>query len=184
MMERDRRALTIGAVVLVLMLGYAWAVKPALSGLARDRDTLAEQRALLMRERALLAAAPSMAPARKAAQEALARTRPRLFDGDSVAATAQLASFVTEVASATGVQLANADSRSPASQGGVAALSVDIRGEGSWRQLLTFLRAIESSSRLVEVSQLRLERGARGGPLGGDLISLAATVKGYGRAAP
>ena len=76
------------------------------------------------------------------------------------------------------------EGRTPHSERGVTRLSVDIRGEGSWRQVLAFVHALESTARLVDVASVRIERGARGGPLGGELISLAATLNGYARSAP
>ena len=184
MHSRDQRALVAGGLLLTMMLGYAWVARPALNRLARDREMLVEQQGLLSRERGLLAAAPSLEMAQRSARASLTSAQARMFDGDSVAATAQLASFVTDVARATGVELTSANSRNPQTEGGVASLGVEIRGEGNWRQVLTFLRAVESSARLVEISRVRLERGARGGPLGGDHLVLAATITGYGRVAP
>lgn len=184
MNSRDHRALGVGAVLLIFMLGYAWVVRPAMARLTQDRTLLAEQSGLLERERVLVKAAPTLAQTRRGTTTALAGARARMFEGDSVAAAAQLSSFVSDVARATGVQVTSLGARNPRNDGGVFTLAVDVRGDGNWRQLLTFLRAVESSARLVEVSQLRLERGARGGPLGGDLISLAATVTAYGQATP
>jgi hypothetical protein len=50
--------------------------------------------------------------------------------------------------------------------------------------MLAFLRVLESSARLLDLTSVRIERGARGGPLGGDLVSLSATVAGYAKGAP
>ena len=63
----------------------------------------------------------------------------------------------------------------------VPELGLDVRGEGSWQQVLAFVRLLEVSAQLVDVTNLRLERGPRGGPLGGDQISLSATLAGYSR---
>ncbi len=180
---QDRRALTIGVIALVLMLGYSRALKPGLARLSAERRTLAEQGALLARERALVAAAPMLPRLRTDAESVLARERSRLFAGDSVAASAELTSYASRVATAAGVHLTTIEARTPATERGVTRLSVDVRGDGSWRQLLAFVRLLEVSGQLVTVDNIRLERGARGGPLGGDLISMSATLGGYARGA-
>ena len=181
---QDRRALMAGVVALAAMFGYARIIRPASGELTRRRGTLVEQAGLLARERSLLSIAPTLPGAANAVKHSLAGEQSRLFAGDSVAATAALTAFVTDVASATGVRLTMLDGRPPRSVRAVTRLSADLRGEGSWRQVLAFTRALESSARLVDLPALRMERGPRGGPLGGDLVSLSATVAGYSRGAP
>ena len=180
----DRRALILGTLLLVVLLGFARIVRPAMASLAQDRRALSEQQELLARERALLAVAPKLPQAQRTVNQVLAGASARLFAGDSVAATAELTSFVTDVATATGVRVSMVEGRPPRTTSGVSQLSVDVRGEGTWRQVLTFIRAVESSGHLVDASTVRIERGMRGGPLGGSLVSLSATLTGYGRALP
>jgi type II secretory pathway component PulM len=183
MRPQDRRALTVGAIVLVALLGYSRVLKPALDRVAIERRTLSEQSALLARERALLVAAPSFPRLQKEANQALTTERGRLFAGDSVAATAELSSYVSQVATAAGVHLTTVEARTPTTAQGVTRLLADVHGEGSWRQVLAFVRLLEVSGQLVDVTSIRLERGARGGPLGGDLISISATLAGYSKGA-
>lgn len=181
MRPQDRRALMVGGIALVAMLGYARVLKPALAGLALERTALSEQAALLSRERALVAAAPSFPALLTRANQAIAAERPRLFTGDSVAATAELTTYVSQVAVATGVRLTTIEGRTPVTARAVTGLLVDVRGEGSWPQVLAFVRLLEVSAQLIDVTNIRLERGPRGGPLGGDKISLSATLAGYSR---
>lgn len=181
MRPQDRRALIVGGIALVAMLGYARGVKPAVARLSLERTGLAEQAALLSRERALVAAAPKFPALLASANQALASARPRLFSGDSVAAAAELTTYVSQVAAASGVRLTTTEARTPATARAVTRLLVDVRGEGSWQQVLAFVRLLEVSAQLVDVTNLRLERGPRGGPLGGDQISLSATLAGYSR---
>ena len=183
MRPQDRRALTVGAIVLVTLFGYSRLLKPALDQLALERRALSEQSALLARERALVAAAPALPRLQKEAVQVLAAQRTRLFAGDSVAATAELTAYVSQVATAAGVHLTTIEAGTPSTARGVTRLLADVRGEGSWRQVLAFVRLLEVSGQLVDVASLRLERGARGGPLGGDMISISATLAGYGRGA-
>ena len=183
MRPQDRRALTVGAIALVLLLGYSRVLKPALERLALERRTLSEQGGLLARERALVAAAPSFPRLQKDASQILSAERARLFAGDSVAATAELTSYVAQVSTVAGVHLTTIEARTPNTERGVTRLLVDVRGEGTWRQALAFVRLLEVSAQLVDVSALRIERGVRGGPLGGDLVSISATLAGYSRGA-
>ena len=137
---QDRRALTVGAIALVLLLGYSRVLKPALDRLAVERRTLSEQGALLARERALVAAAPSFPRLQKDASQILSAERARLFAGDSVAATAELTSYVAQVSTVAGVHLTTIEARTPSTERGVTRLLVDVRGEGTWRQALAFVR--------------------------------------------
>lgn len=180
---QDRRALVVGAIALVVLLGYSRVIKPAFTALGTERRALAEQGELLARERALIAAAPLLPKLQKDANQVLRAAESRLFAGDSVAATAELTSYVSQVASTTGVHLNSIDAGTPSTQRGVTHLQVDVRGDGSWRQVLAFVRLLEVSGQLVNVTNIRLERGARGGPLGGEQISIAATLAGFSRGA-
>jgi hypothetical protein len=119
----------------------------------------------------------------KEATQVLAAERTRLFAGDSVAATAELTSYAAQVAIAAGVHLTTIEARTPSTARGVTRLLADVRGEGSWRQVLAFVRLLETSGQLVDVTSLRLERGTRGGPLGGDLVSISASLAGYSKGA-
>ncbi len=181
---KDRRALVVGALAVAGMLGYAKLLRPLLAETAMRTSALAEQSALVVRERALVANAASLPREREALRQAMAASRDRLFPGDSVAAVAALATYVSDVARATGARLTTVEARSVARSGGLATLAVELRGEATWRQAVAFVRALESAGPLVDVRELRLEAGARGGPLGGDLVSITGVVAGYGVAAP
>ena len=178
---QDRRALVTGAVVLALLLGYSRIARPALENVGHSRRALADQQALLVRELALVAAAPRLPQAQREVKQVLAAESSRLFLGDSVAATAELSAYVSEIAAAAGVHLTTVDGRTPVTTRALTRLSVDIRGEASWRQALNFLHVLETSGQLVDLVNVRIERGPRGGPLGGDMVSLGATLAGYSR---
>ena len=51
------------------------------------------------------------------------------------------------------------------------------------RQVLDFIAALESSEQLVDLSSVRIERGARPGAAGGSTVTVAVTVAGYARSA-
>ena len=179
--QQDRRALMTGAVALAILLGYSRIAKPALENLRTSQHELADQQALLVRERALVAVAPSLPRSQREVKQVLAAESSRLFVGDSVAATAELSAYVSQIATAAGVHLTTVDGRTPVTARALTRLSVDIRGEASWRQVLTFLHVLETSGQLVDLVNVRIERGPRGGALGGDMVSLGATLAGYSR---
>ncbi|MDB4881513.1 MAG: hypothetical protein JWL95_279 [Gemmatimonadetes bacterium] len=181
---QDRRALARGAIVLIAVLGYAFVVRPAMAQLIAQREQLKEQQTSLARERALVASVRRLPRARDSIVSQLAAEAPRLFAGDSVAAMAQLTAYVTMIADGSQLRLASVEARAPRTAQGITTLAVDVRGEGSWRNALAFMNSLESATRLVDIVTLRVERGARGGPLGGDLVSIAATVAGYSASAP
>lgn len=178
---QDRRALLVGAVALVVLVGYSRVARPVLDRLQVEQRTLLEQEALLARERSLVAAAPALPRAQRDVNQALAVEAPRLFAGDSVAATAELSAYVSQLASAAGVHLTTVDGRTPVTTRALTRLSVDVRGEASWKQVLNFVHLLETSGQLVDVTSVRIERGPRGGPLGGEVVSVAATLAGYSR---
>jgi len=183
MRPQDRRALAIGGIILVVLLGYSRIARPAFDRHMDQRRAVKEQRALLGREQALVAAAPTFPRAQRDADKALAAESARLFRGDSVAATAELSAYVSQVATGSGVHLSTVDGRAPITARGLVRLSVDVRGEATWQQVLAFVHRLEASSQLVDVSSLRIERGPRGGPLGGNTVNVAATLTGYSRGA-
>ncbi len=180
----DRRALVYGGIAIAILLTYSLVARPALARLSADRQTLGVRRGLLEKERALLAAAPQLPRIEQAARSALATELPRLFTGDSVAATAELNTYVSQLASAAGIRLSSVEGRPTSVDRGLMRVNVEVRGEGNWRQILTYARSLESSTRLVQISKVRVERGARGGPLGGAMISMSATLSGYAERAP
>lgn len=183
MRAQDRRALMIGGIILAVLLVYSRIARPAFDRYLAEQRAVEEQRALLGREQALVAAAPTLPRVQRDADATLATERPRLFRGDSVAATAELSAYVSQVATASGVHLSTIDGRAPQSARGLVRLSVDVRGEAAWRQVLSFVHHLEASSQLVNVSSIRIERGPRGGPLGGETVNVAATLTGYARSA-
>ena len=182
--QQDRRALVFGAVVLALLLGYARVVRPAVAQLREQRMLLHEEQTRLARERSLLASVTSGPNAQTAIVRQLNAEGPRLFAGDSVAATAELTSYTTGIADASQLRLTSVEAHAPRTTQGITTLAIDVRGEGSWRNALAFAHSMESATRLVDIQSLRIERGARGGPLGGDLVAVSATLSGYSRSAP
>jgi len=141
MSTRDRRAVLLGAVFLLPWLVFIWGVRPYRNALNDARDQLATERATLARERAAIATAKKNPQLQHVADSAMRATRPRLFEGkDDVMASAELASYLGEVAGETRVWLQDAATRpSLPSAEGVRTLRVDIRAESDLLGTLMFL---------------------------------------------
>jgi hypothetical protein len=155
-------------------------VKPLVAHIATTRAELTQQRDLLSREQALLASVPSLPRVRQQVNRILTNSRPRLLVGDSVAATAALATLVDGLATAHGVRVTSLEGQSPAANGALTAVQVVLRGEARWSQLLGFIRTLESSGTLIDVASLRMERSSLGAPGEGNLVSFGATIRGLG----
>src|SRR5262249_31636362 len=81
MNSRDRRAVTIGGLVLLPALLFIWAVRPYQAALSDARDELATERATLARERAAILTARKNPQLQHIADSAMRVMRPRLFEG-------------------------------------------------------------------------------------------------------
>jgi hypothetical protein len=181
MASRDRRAVILGAVILLPALLFIWGVRPYRAALADARDQLATERATLARERAAIATARRNPQLQHVADSAMRAMRPRLFEGkDDVMASAELASYLGEVASATRVWLQDASTRpSLPESDGVRTLHVDIRGESDLLGILMFLQALERGDKLVRIDRLDISRSARSENEDVETMTIAATVSGF-----
>lgn len=184
---RERRAIRIGLIVLVPALLLTGVVRPYFDALEESRDRLAAERALLVREKALVDEAVGFASTRLAAGEALEARSPRLFTGDPTLAAGALVRYVAEQADRSRVLLEATETAGAGEPGpNVVGVRVRVRAVSDIAGVLELLRRLEDGPRLVRVEQLSLERreGYRGGGTATDgqdvqLVTLAATVVGY-----
>lgn len=181
MKQSDRRAIVIGALVLLPGLLFVWAVRPYRAGLADARDQLGTERAALARERAAIDNAHRNPQLKHLADSAMTAMRPRLFEGkDDVMAGAELASYLGDVARDTRVWLEDAATR-PATPAvnGVRTLRVEIRAESDLLGTLMFLQRLERGEKLVRVERLDISRTPRSEGEDTETLSIAATLAGY-----
>jgi hypothetical protein len=181
MSTRDRRAVLLGAVFLLPWLVFIWGVRPYRNALDDARDQLATERATLARERAAIAMAKKNPQLQHVADSAMRAMRPRLFEGkDDVMASAELASYLGEVAGQTRVWLQDASTRpSIAAAEGVRTLRVDIRAESDLLGTLMFLQALERGDKLVRVDRLDISRTRNIEGQEIETLTLTATVSGF-----
>ena len=181
MAPRERRTVIVGALVLLPGLLYIWAVRPYQTALSETRDQLATERATLARERAAIATARENPQLQHVADSAMRVMRPRLFEGkDDVMASAELASYLGDVAHKSRVWLQDAGTRPsvPAAEG-VRTLRVEIRAESDLLGTLMFLQALERGEKLVRVDRLDISRSARGDEKDAETLSIVATIAGF-----
>lgn len=180
---RDRRALLLGAAVVLPALFFALGVRPYLRTLSDLHGRTEVQRGLLDRELQLLAGAKRY-PQRLDSIEVVMRDEvPRLFGSDEITATAALAEYVGEHAARSRILVQQSETRTPEAVGGdVLALRVELRALGDLQGIMRFLRGLEAGPKLVRVESLAIERmeqyGAAGASSTGALV-LTATVEGY-----
>jgi hypothetical protein len=182
MSVRDRRAVFFGGGVLVVALGFIWGVRPYQAALSDARDQLATERATLARERAAILTARKNPQLQHVADSAMRVMRPRLFEGkDDVMASAELASYLGEVAQRARVWLQDASTRpaTTATQGGgVRTLRVEIRAESDLQGTLMFLQALEHGDKLIRIDRLDISRVPRDDK-NVETLAIAATISGF-----
>jgi hypothetical protein len=180
--DRDRRALRVGALVVLPVLLWSFLARPYLAAVSTARDAVAAERALLDRELALLAAAPAAPGTLARIAKSDSSTSATLFTAlDAYAASAALTAHVSEAADASGVSLRQSETTPPSVRAdGLVELGLDLQGEGDFEGMLDFLRALEAGDRLVHATRVSIERATYG--LGsGDVLALTATVRSYAR---
>ena len=180
MNARERRTILIGAAVVVAGFGIIWA-RMYRDTLAAARDELATERATLARERLAVSTARRNPQLQRIADSAMRAMRPRLFEGkDDVMASAELASYVGDVARGARVWLQDAGTRpaSPAAEG-VRTLRVEIRAESDLQGALLFLQGLERGGKLVRIDRLDISHAARSDEKDAEVLSIAATISGF-----
>src|SRR5262249_39824857 len=109
MRASERRTIVFGAAVVLIGLVPVYVVRPYRAALTDARDQLATERQTLVRERAAIATAHQNPQLQHIADSAMRAMRPRLFEGrDDVMASAELASYLGEVAHGARVWLQDA----------------------------------------------------------------------------
>jgi hypothetical protein len=182
--SRDRRALLVGLMLVLPVLGYALAVQPYAAAVSRAQERLDAERSMLLREVAMLSAAPQLPAVLAQADSAARSALPRLFGGaDGVTATAALAAYVGDRARGSRLLLQQSESRdAELPPGGVLRLTVSIRAVGDLEAILTFLHAIEAGPKLLRTERLGIEHVQRwtAAPAGGTApLLLEATLSGF-----
>lgn len=158
---RDRRAVLIGALLLVPAVAWSQGVLPYLRAVREARAELRSERGLLDRELQVLAGAGRYPAEFGAGAERLLAEVPRLIGGgDDGAASAALAGYVRGVAQAARVHLTRVEPATSADAGaGVTSLPLEVSGEADLEGVMTMLHLLETGPKLVHVTGMTLETG-------------------------
>jgi hypothetical protein len=180
---RERRALSLGALVLLPAIGFQLVVRPYTSRVAGVRARVEREQDLLRREQGLLAEVKAYPTRLRQSETALLHEAPRLFAGpDLVAASAALSNYVTGHALRSHVFVQQSETGSPGSTSeGIGRLQVELRAVGDLEGILAFLQRLESGPKLVTVERLAIGQTERLGGVTRDdeVLSLTATIGGY-----
>ena len=149
-------------LVAFILLPYSRALRAA-------SEDLAAQRTLLARERAAVRGARHDAELAQRGLNALAERHSRLFDGaNSVAASAELGSYVAERSAQIDVDIQESETRAVPDAPTVA--SVEIGATGSALDIIGFLRALEQGPKLARADALVITPAPRAGRNDGTLM--------------
>jgi hypothetical protein len=181
MTPRDRRAVTLGVLVLLPFAVYLWGVRPFRAALSDARDQLETERATLARERAAVAGAAQNPRMQQVADSVMRAMRPRLFEGkDDVMASSELSNYLGEVAERSRVWLQDAGTRPPSpTVDGVRTLHVEIHAESDIAGTLLFIQNLENGEKLVRIDRIDLSRTRVGDDKDSETLSIVATISGF-----
>ena len=182
MSPKDRRAIILGAVVVLPALIFIWGVRPYRAAMTEMRDELETARLALSREKAVVAARPTAPGGQQTADSALTMVKPRMFEGrDDAIASAQLAAYLGSVARRSRVLMQDANTRpSASSEEGIRTLRVEVRAESDIQGVTTFLHNLDSGQKLVRVDRLEISRvPGLEDKNGYETLSVAATIAGF-----
>jgi hypothetical protein len=180
MKESERRTVMIGAIIALPILFFTYGVKPVWASLTDKREQLELERTTLVRERAAIAAAQKNPQLQQIADSLMKTARERLFSGsDDVMASAELGSYIGEVASQNHFLLTSATTGAVSkTKSVVRTLSEDIRGESDLQGILEFVQALERGPKLVRITKIDLSRATRDVD-DIETIVFAATISAY-----
>ncbi|MGH7655973.1 MAG: GspMb/PilO family protein, partial [Gemmatimonadaceae bacterium] len=163
-------------------LFFVFAVQPFRAALVKVQEQLSVERDAFSRERAAVAAARRNPLMQHTADSAMQAMAPRLFAGrDDVMASAEVASYLGELARGNHVWLQDASTRpATALDGGVRALHVELRAESDLRGILAFVKSLETGDKFLRVQRLDISaQPGRADQPGAETLALSASIVGY-----
>lgn len=160
--DRDRRAIRLGALLLVPGLLYVVAVKPYFAALSETRDRVEAERRLLDREMALLQEKATLPTSLSTAKREAQRAQNRLVTASNVTmAETELTELLEQIGGLSRVLLKEVRNvptpRGHVDPAGVQTVRLAIRGESDLEGVLTYLQRIEQSPLLLRIHELSLE---------------------------
>ncbi|MDP1858413.1 MAG: GspMb/PilO family protein [Gemmatimonadaceae bacterium] len=180
---RDRRALLLGAFLVLPAILYALVARPYVVARSETNDRLSTERSLLSRELALLSAQHRLTSDLTERGRSMEKLDARFFHGvDATTAAGALASYVAARARVARVAVNQVETRDGEEAGaGLITIGISIRAEGDLEGVLILLRALETGDRLAWVEDLVMERGAMSSVATDDseTLNVSAVIKAF-----
>ena len=152
---RDRRAIVIGAAVVLGTLLVTRLLPWSIRSIGMLRERAVERQETATRARRLLEAAPALRDSVGRAAGEIIALAPRLTEGNSPAeAQASLSSLVSLVANRQNLKLVRLDPLPDSTMGPFGRAAVQAQLEGDQRGLSGFLAAVEVGDPLLTVASL------------------------------
>lgn len=186
--DRDRRAVLLGAAVLLPAILYLAVGRPYRAQLLDLRDRIAAERALLERESALVQAADALPDQASDLGTRFRRAEARLVRAANVPlAEAELTAVLEETALVSRVLLQEMRTldlqRDTAGHSVVRPLRLSVRGESDLEGVLTYLHRLENNPLLLRIIELSIEPMLAGGRgeerTATGVVQFALVVEGY-----
>jgi hypothetical protein len=162
MSTKDRRALTIGAMILIPALAWKFVVIGYMEQIESLQDQLASEQALLQREKEVLRQAPTMPAEIEAARRSLAQWDERFVRSPNPAlAEAEVTSVLEDVAKSSRVLLQEVRTlalpRGEATPEGLLPIRLSVEGESDFEGVLRFLQGMEQNPVLLRIVGLSVD---------------------------
>jgi hypothetical protein len=178
MTPRDRRALRLGAVVVVTLVAATRVGPASARAVIGYRDSVQERAHALARTAALVAATPAMRDSLRDALSGVVGLAPQLVAGQTRAdAGATLASLVSAMATSGALRLARVESLTDSPNGQPREVWVRAELEGDVRGVVRFLRRVESGEPLLTVREFALT--APDPAASAEVLRLEITIGGW-----
>lgn len=176
---RDRRALTLGAIVLAPLILWRLVLAPGADELTRVRAAVAAERATLARELALLASASERSLHADALVRRLVTYTPRLFQ-----AGAAPEAHVREIAGASNVAVRSIERIVSPDQELIASsvvhpVGLRVDGESDLEGVLSLLGALDTDELLFVVESLDLSHQAPVDSRAPEILRLEMRVRAF-----
>lgn len=187
--DRDRRALRLGAIVVVPAVLLSFLAGPLLEGRNEGRARLAAERALLARELALADGVPAYAATLDELRRDSRGPLSRLLPGDGpILAGAELSGTIDRAAEGGRLSIEALDLLPPARHSDrLWSVGLSFRATGDLEGVLAFLRAVEGAPTLIRADALVLEPVLLPSPVVGgaalEAMHVQATLTGFAAAA-
>ena len=153
---RDRRAVLVGGVIAVAIVGWAGLARPFVRTVAATNATLQQERALLEREEGLIVARADRPQLEREARAQLSTVAPRFWPvSDAGIAHAALATYLQRSADSVHVLVTQVEATAPMPlPSGVAGIPLRVHGQTDFQGLVDYLTLLGTGPRLVRVTQL------------------------------